>query len=87
MSAANLVSHGALCGSRCGGISNILCQAERSEASLRVKIEVLRYRSSNGQLITVLPLALWSVLKATPGVSKFEAIQTAPEALRIRLER
>jgi phenylacetate-coenzyme A ligase PaaK-like adenylate-forming protein len=48
--------------------------------------EVLRFKSSSGVLIPVLPLALWSVLKETPGVLKFQAIQTAPDELRIRLE-
>jgi hypothetical protein len=37
-------------------------------------------------MIPVLPLALWSVLKETPGVLKFQAIQTAPDELKIRLE-
>ena len=48
--------------------------------------EILRFKSLNGQLIPVLPLALWSVLKETPGVLKFQAIQTAPDQLKIRLE-
>jgi phenylacetate-coenzyme A ligase PaaK-like adenylate-forming protein len=48
--------------------------------------EILRFKSSSGQLIPVLPLALWSVLKETPGVLKFQAIQTAADELRIRLE-
>jgi phenylacetate-CoA ligase len=48
--------------------------------------EILRFKSSNGQLIPILPLALWSVLKETSGVLKFQAIQTAPDSLKIRLE-
>ena len=48
--------------------------------------EVLRFTSPEGQLIPVLPLALWSVLKETPGVLKFQAIQTTPDELSIRLE-
>jgi phenylacetate-coenzyme A ligase PaaK-like adenylate-forming protein len=48
--------------------------------------EILRFRSPDGQQIPVLPLALWSVLKETPGVLKFQAIQTSPEDLIIRLE-
>lgn len=48
--------------------------------------EILRFRSSSGGLIPVLPLALWSVLKETPGVLKFQAIQTAADELKIRLE-
>jgi len=48
--------------------------------------EILRFQSSSGQLIPVLPLALWSVLKETHGVLKFQAIQTSPNDLKIRLE-
>jgi phenylacetate-CoA ligase len=48
--------------------------------------EILRFQSSNGQSIPVLPLALWSVLKETPGVLRFQAIQTANDTLKIRLE-
>jgi phenylacetate-CoA ligase len=48
--------------------------------------EILRFKSSSGQLIPVLPLALWSVLKKTLGVLKFQAIQTSPNELEIRLE-
>lgn len=48
--------------------------------------EILRFRSTNGEVIPVLPLALWSVLKETPGVLRFQAIQTAADELKIRLE-
>jgi phenylacetate-CoA ligase len=48
--------------------------------------EILRFQSANGQQVPVLPLALWSVIKETPGVLKFQAIQTSPEELKIRLE-
>jgi phenylacetate-coenzyme A ligase PaaK-like adenylate-forming protein len=48
--------------------------------------EILRFRSSEGQSVPVLPLALWSVIKETPGVLKFQAIQVAPDELKIRLE-
>ncbi len=48
--------------------------------------EILRFQSSGGQIVPVLPLALWSVLKETPGVLKFQAIQTAVDELKIRLE-
>jgi phenylacetate-coenzyme A ligase PaaK-like adenylate-forming protein len=48
--------------------------------------EVLRFQSSNGRKVPVLPLALWSVIKETPGVLRFQAIQTAPSDVKIRLE-
>ncbi|HRJ58919.1 MAG TPA: hypothetical protein PLV64_21720 [Anaerolineales bacterium] len=48
--------------------------------------EILRFESSSEGLIPVLPLALWSVIKETPGVLRFQAIQTAPDSLKIRLE-
>jgi hypothetical protein len=34
----------------------------------------------------VLPLALWAEIKATPGVNRFQAIQTGQEEIKIRLE-
>jgi len=48
--------------------------------------EILRFQSPSGGLIPVLPLALWSVLKETPGVLRFQAIQTSYDTLKIRLE-
>lgn len=48
--------------------------------------EILAFRSRNGTSIRVLPLALWSVIKETPGVLRFQAIQTGPAKLTIRLE-
>lgn len=48
--------------------------------------EILRFESANGQIIPVLPLALWAIIKETPGVLRFQAIQTTPQALKIRLE-
>ena len=48
--------------------------------------EILRFTSPGGQVIPILPLALWSVIKETPGVLRFQAIQTAPDQIKIRLE-
>jgi len=48
--------------------------------------EILRFRASDGQMVPVLPLALWSVIKETPGVLRFQAIQTSPDQIKIRLE-
>jgi phenylacetate-CoA ligase len=48
--------------------------------------EILRFRTPDGQMIPVLPLALWSVIKETPGVLRFQAIQTSPDQIKIRLE-
>jgi len=48
--------------------------------------EILRFESANGQTISILPLALWAIIKETPGVLRFQAIQTTPQALKIRLE-
>lgn len=47
---------------------------------------ILRFAAPGGQVVPVLPLALWSVIKETPGVLRFQALQTAPDALKIRLE-
>ena len=48
--------------------------------------DILRFKTHDGKSIPVLPLALWSVLKETPGVLKFQAIQTKSDELKIRLE-
>jgi phenylacetate-coenzyme A ligase PaaK-like adenylate-forming protein len=48
--------------------------------------EVLRFVAGEGQVVPVLPLALWSVIKETPGVLRFQAIQTASDKIKIRLE-
>jgi phenylacetate-coenzyme A ligase PaaK-like adenylate-forming protein len=48
--------------------------------------EILRLKACNGKSIPILPLAIWSVLKETPGVLKFQAIQTKSDELKIRLE-
>ena len=48
--------------------------------------EILRFRTPDQKSVPVLPLALWSVVKETPGVLKFQAIQTGGEELKIRLE-
>jgi hypothetical protein len=47
---------------------------------------VLRLRAENGQVVPVLPLAIWAVIKETPGVLRFQVIQVGPSALDIRLE-
>lgn len=48
--------------------------------------EILRFTAPGGQVVPVLPLAFWSVLKETPGVLRFQAIQTAPDRIKIRRE-
>ena len=48
--------------------------------------DVLHFETAAGQVVAVLPLALWAVIKETPGVARFQAIQTGPAALKIRLE-
>lgn len=48
--------------------------------------DLLQFETVAGQKIPVLPLALWAVIKETPGVLRFQAIQTGPRLLKIRLE-
>ncbi len=48
--------------------------------------EILRLRAENESLVPVLPLGLWSVLKETPGLHRFQIIQTGERRLKIRLE-
>ena len=48
--------------------------------------EILRFRGPAGRLVAIMPMALWSVVKDTPGVFRFQAIQTGAEDLKVRLE-
>src|SRR5690606_26226061 len=48
--------------------------------------DILRFTRLDGTMVPVLPLALWSVIKETAGVQRFQAIQTASDRLQIRLE-
>jgi len=48
--------------------------------------ETLAFQSAKNTKVHILPLALWSVIKETPGVLRFQAIQTGPGKLTVRLE-
>jgi len=48
--------------------------------------DILRFTAPDGSQVPVLPLALWSVMKETPGVQRFQALQTAASQLTVRLE-
>jgi phenylacetate-coenzyme A ligase PaaK-like adenylate-forming protein len=48
--------------------------------------DCLHFVSARGQAVVLLPLALASVIEGVPGVQRFQAIQTAPDTLTIRLE-
>jgi phenylacetate-coenzyme A ligase PaaK-like adenylate-forming protein len=48
--------------------------------------DVLHFRDDSGRLVPVLPLALWSVMKETPGLQRFQAIQTGERQLTIRMQ-
>jgi putative adenylate-forming enzyme len=48
--------------------------------------DILRFKNQEGKQIPIMPMALWSVIKDTPGVYRFQAIQTGPERLKVRLQ-
>lgn len=48
--------------------------------------EILRFATTGDEIVPIIPLALWSVIKETPGILRFQAIQTANDALKIRFE-
>jgi len=48
--------------------------------------DILRFTNLDGQSVPIAPMALWSVIEDTPGVYRFQAIQTAPERLQVRLQ-
>jgi phenylacetate-coenzyme A ligase PaaK-like adenylate-forming protein len=47
--------------------------------------EILSIRTQDGKVIPLLPMAVATVVEETPGVHRFQVIQTAPATLRIRL--
>ena len=56
-----------------------------------VKIEgragdLVSFAAPDGRAVTVLPLALGTVIEETAGVRRFQAIRTGPRTLRLRLE-
>ncbi len=48
--------------------------------------DILRFTNPAGHTVPIMPMALWSVIKDTPGAHRFQAIQTAPEQLKVRLQ-
>ena len=50
------------------------------------KDDILRFTDMQGHGIPIMPMAMWSVIEDTPGVYRFQAIQTAPEQLKVRLQ-
>jgi len=48
--------------------------------------EILSLQAANGEVVHLLPMALATIIEETPGVRRFQVIQTAPATLRIRLE-
>ena len=48
--------------------------------------DLLTFESADGDMVTVLPLALGTVIEETPGVRRFQAIRTDPGTVTVRLE-
>jgi phenylacetate-coenzyme A ligase PaaK-like adenylate-forming protein len=48
--------------------------------------DILRFTSLDGQHIPIAPMALWSVMEDTPGVYRFQAIQTGQDQIEVRLQ-
>jgi phenylacetate-CoA ligase len=48
--------------------------------------EILAFPAASGEAIHIAPLALATVVEETPGVRRFQVIQSAPTRLRLRLE-
>jgi phenylacetate-coenzyme A ligase PaaK-like adenylate-forming protein len=48
--------------------------------------DILRFTNPAGHAVPIMPMALWSVIKDTPGAYRFQAIQTAPQQLKVRLQ-
>ncbi len=48
--------------------------------------DVLRLQAASGQMVSILPLAIGSVLDQTPGVHRSQLVQTGPASLLLRLD-
>ncbi len=48
--------------------------------------DVLRLQAANGRMVSVLPLAIGSVLDETPGVRRSQLVQTGPASVLLRLD-
>jgi phenylacetate-coenzyme A ligase PaaK-like adenylate-forming protein len=48
--------------------------------------DLVSFAAPDGHAVTVLPLALGTVIEETPGVRRFQAVRTGPRSLRLRLE-
>ena len=48
--------------------------------------DILKFSTSNGQIVHILPLALKTIVEEILGVRRFQLIQTAPDKLTVRLE-
>ncbi len=48
--------------------------------------DILRFTGPDGRSVPIMPMALWSVIKDTPGAYRFQAIQSSPMCLRVRLQ-
>jgi phenylacetate-coenzyme A ligase PaaK-like adenylate-forming protein len=48
--------------------------------------DILAFRTDDGRRIRILPLAVVAVAKETPGLHRFQLIQTAPQRLTVRME-
>lgn len=64
---------------RCGGPLPTVAVEGRTN-------DVLCFEPAPGSRVTVLPLALGTVVEETPGVHRFQAIRTAPAVLTVRVE-
>ena len=48
--------------------------------------DLVSFGAPDGRTVTVVPLALGTVIEGTAGVRRFQAIRTGPQTLRLRLE-
>lgn len=48
--------------------------------------DILRFTDMDGRNVPIMAMAMWSVIKDTPGVYRFQPIQTASRQLKMRLQ-
>jgi phenylacetate-CoA ligase len=65
------------------------CACARALPTIRLEgrtDEILRVPRTGGREVALLPMAVATVIEETPGVRRYQVLQTAPSTLTVRLE-
>ena len=59
---------------------------DRRSITVRESVGILALQTPGGRIMRRLPMALATMIEETPGVERFQAIQTAPDQPTVRLQ-